>query len=208
MIRVIGPTIVAWALMVMLPGPNFVMTSQQSTSQSRRAGLLCAVGVSSGAAVWATSALLGLGALLSASSNVLRVSRVIGGLVLLWFGVRLMWTSDPTDDTTERPAPEPGATMRHAYQQGVFTSLSNPKAAVFFGSLFVASLPSDATATDKVLLVTAVFAVSVAWYSCVALVMSTGPVRALYERSGTAIDRIAGVVLIALGLRLVVPEPD
>lgn len=208
MIRAIGPTIVAWALMVMLPGPNFVMTSQQSTSQSRRAGLLCAVGVSSGAAVWATSALLGLGALLSASSNVLRVSRLIGGLVLVWFGARLIWSSRSTDHTSEQPPPKPGTTMRHAYRQGVLTSLSNPKAAVFFGSLFVASLPSNVTSAAKIMLVTAVFAVSVAWYSCVALVMSTGPVRTLYERSGTAIDRIAGVVLLALGLRLVVPEPE
>lgn len=250
MIRVLLPAVVAWAFMVVLPGPNFVMTSQQATSRSRKAGILTALGVSTGAAIWATSALLGLGALLAASSGALRIGRLVGGLVLVWFGARLLLASRRARNSSVIGYKDAGSTELHvaltettvtettatdlstaqaafrdrsskagtantsnsskdtvgAYRQGVLTSLSNPKAAIFFGSLFIAALPADLAVGQKIILVGAVLSVSMAWYGFVALVMSTAPVRAVYDRATHIIDRIAGTLLVALGLRLVLVD--
>lgn len=255
MIRVLLPAVIAWAFMVVLPGPNFVMTSQQATARSRKAGILTALGVSTGAAIWATSALLGLGALLAASSGALRIGRLVGGLVLVWFGARLLLASrrgrnssttgdkgaGPTElhvaltetTLTETTVTETAATELStaqaafrdrsstaetantgnsstdtvgAYRQGVLTSLSNPKAAIFFSSLFIAALPADLAIGQKIILVGAVLSVSMVWYGFVALVMSTAAVRAVYDRATHIIDRIAGTLLVALGLRLVLAD--
>ena len=55
----------------------------------------------------------------------------------------------------------------------------------------------------QILLLVAVIAVqSALWYSAVALVLSTPLARRHYARLGFWLDRIAGVVMIGLGLKL------
>lgn len=201
MIRVLLPALIAWGFSVMLPGPNFLVTTQQATSRSRRAGLATAAGVSTGAAIWSTSALLGVGALLASSSQALRIGRLVGGVVIVWFGLRLILNT--RSSTTQGEAqPESPRSSSRSYRQGILTSLSNPKAAVFFSSLFVAALPADLLVAQKVILILCVIGISMGWYCFVATVMSTAPVRALYDRAANTIDRVAGTLLGLLGLRL------
>jgi threonine/homoserine/homoserine lactone efflux protein len=84
------------------------------------------------------------------------------------------------------------------------TQLSNPKAAVFYGSIFAALLPRDLPLlVAAVLLPAFVFVVEAGWYAIVALALSSASPRAAYLRAKTVVDRVAATVLGILGLKLV-----
>src|SRR3546814_9047630 len=83
------------------------------------------------------------------------------------------------------------------------TQLSNPKAAVVYGSIFAALLPAAPSPRLFVALPIGIFAIEAGWYTLVACVFSAPRPRAAYLRSKTLIDRIAGSVMAALGLRLI-----
>jgi threonine/homoserine/homoserine lactone efflux protein len=64
----IGSIALIWFLVVTIPGPNFIVVTQVSMTQSRKMGFFIALGVSIGAGTWASASLLGLGALFKYAS--------------------------------------------------------------------------------------------------------------------------------------------
>ena len=95
-----------------------------------------------------------------------------------------------------------GAAVGNPFVKGFLTQIANPKVAVFFGSIFIAMLPAQVPLWMTVALIFIVSFNEVWWYSVVALFFGIGPVRAFNLRAKTWIDRVTGLFLGALGLRL------
>ena len=74
--------------------------------------------------------------------------------------------------------------------------------AVFFGSIFIAMLPSAVPLWMTLALIAIVTFNEIWWYSVVALFFGAGPVRRFYIKAKVWIDRVTGLFLGALGLRL------
>jgi threonine/homoserine/homoserine lactone efflux protein len=184
-------------LAVISPGPSFLITARTAVARSRRDGVKVALGLGAGTVIWSTAALLGLNALFHAVPALFTAAKVAGAAFLLWVAVQII-----------RHAAEPlaigsdGAQVARPFLAGFLTQIANPKVAVFFGSVFVALLQPSVPLWMMAALVLIVTFNEVWWYSAVALFFSTGPVRRAYLAAKTWIDRIAGVFLGALGLRL------
>jgi threonine/homoserine/homoserine lactone efflux protein len=73
-----------------------------------------------------------------------------------------------------------------------------------YASIFVSLLPRELPASAMVGLTLLVFAIETGWYSIVARALSAWSPRATYLRSKSKLDRIAGGVMAALGIKLVV----
>ena len=124
--------------------------------------------------------------------------KVLGVLFLLWIAFQ-----------TFRHAADPIAldgakdeAVAHPFMKGFLTQISNPKVAVFFGSIFIAMLPTNVPLWMTVALVVIVTCNEVWWYSVVALFFGSGRVRQFYISTKKWIDRLTGLFLGALGLRL------
>ena len=85
----------------------------------------------------------------------------------------------------------PGSVLR-ALRLGLLTQLVNPKAAVFFGSIFLTFLPPGLPLWVTLVVLANIFAVEFLWYLAVALMFSTGRVRRAYTGAKLWIDRAAG----------------
>ena len=83
------------------------------------------------------------------------------------------------------------------------TQVSNPKAAVVYASVFVSLLPPEIPLSVTLILPLVIFAIEAGWYAIVALALSAPSPRAAYLRWKLWIDRAAGAVMAALGLRLI-----
>ena len=92
--------------------------------------------------------------------------------------------------------------MARAFRETLMIQLSNPKVAVFFGSVFLTLLPADAPAWMNGAVLAIVGINEGGWYVLVALLFSGNAVRAAYRRARVWIERLTGGVLAALGLRL------
>lgn len=184
------------------PGPDFLAVSSLALG-SRRAGLGAALGVACGCVLWATLAVFGLGVVLMRIGWVYSLVRLAGAAYLVWLGARMLLSAaHPASPALAAPAAPAQEERRSAFRRGLLVNASNPKAAVFFGSLFVTILPVGAPGWVQCATVAVVAAVSALWFTTLALMFSAGRVRACYGRIRRPVDALTGAALVGLGARL------
>jgi threonine/homoserine/homoserine lactone efflux protein len=181
------------------PGPSFLMVAKTAAGVSRRAGLLAALAMGVGVTVWAAAALLGVAVMFSRWPMLYLIARVLGAAFLIWIAIQI-WRH------ARSPLPEGSdggyATGSRAFRAALWIQLSNPKVAIFFGSIFVAVLPPDLPLWAQVVILLIVFVDECLWYAAVALVLSGSHARNGYVRFKTAIERGTACFLGLIGLRL------
>ncbi len=201
---VLGSVFVVHVLAMLSPGPNVLVVTQTAASRSRRAGVLVALGVASGAALWSGAALLGLSLLFAQVAGLYGALTLLGGVYLLYIAVRLWRGADRPLVLT--PGEQASAQSdAQAYQLGLLTNLTNPKALVFYGSIFAALLTPDLPTWVKAAAFSIIVANSTLWHVALACLFSTESTQRFYQRAKGWIDRIAALALALLGLRLMLP---
>ncbi|MFL6662001.1 MAG: LysE family transporter [Rhizobacter sp.] len=178
------------------PGANVLLVSQLSASGQHRAAMLAALGVAAGAAIWSGAAVLGVDALFTAFPP-LRLSLQIAGAAYLLYVASRLWRSSGST-TTQAPVP----TRARAFRLGLLTNLSNPKSALFFGSVFSAALPIHPSGWVLGAAVALVVANATAWHLFLAYLFSRPAVQAGYARQRHLLGRAAAAVVGTLGLGL------
>lgn len=145
---------VAALIAVASPGPAVLAIAGTSMNAGRRAGLNFASGVTTGSLTWSIGAAAGLSAVMLANAWLIEAIRYFGAGYLLFLAVK-----------SARSALTPGAVLaqgltaappRRAFMRGLGLHLTNPKAILFFGSLYSFGVPADATLADLALIVVAV----------------------------------------------------
>jgi threonine efflux protein len=179
------------------PGANVLLVSQLSISNGRRTGLFAALGVTLGAGMWATLAVLGVDAVFKEFPSIRLSLQIAGGFYLLYVAVRL-WRSGAPRAAGVAAFVSPWA----AFRLGLFTNVTNPKSALFFGSVFAALLPASATGSLKAIAVSVVLVNALLWHGFLAYAFSRSRVRSTYAKHQRFINRTAGTILSALGLRI------
>jgi threonine efflux protein len=188
-----------WSLVVLSPGPDFVVTVSRA-AVSRRVGLAAAAGIVAGTAIWASASAVGLQVVLAHYRWVAEVVRLAGAGYLGWLGVRMIVHS-------RRAVPEPVAAsgpprLGPAWRAGLLADLGNPKAAVFWTSLFAAVLPPTAPVWLWLAAVGVAAVIAAAWYSAVGCAFSVALITGWYRRGKKWVDRVTGGVLVGLAGRL------
>ena len=198
------PTLISiWLLHVAImlsPGANVLLVTQLAASDRTRSAVFAALGVTLGAGIWAGSAVLGINALFQAFPALRLALQMAGGLYLLYVASRL-WRSGITAASSSATAP---VSALAAFRLGFLTNITNPKSALFFGSVFASAFPQHPDALLQVSAVAMIVANVLCWHLLLAFLFSRDRVRATYARSRNAANRIASVVVGALGLGLLV----
>ena len=187
---------------VISPGPSFVMVARTAVSSSRSNGLAAALGMGAGGVVFALAALLGLQAVLLAVPSLYLVLKVAGGIYLAYLGLRI-WSAAKQPLVVTSALSGRSASLPKSLALGFVTQVSNPKTAIVYASVFAAFLPAAPSLGFDVALVTIVFAIEAGWYAIVALALSSERPRRAYLRYKAYVDRMAGGVMMLLGLKLV-----
>jgi threonine/homoserine/homoserine lactone efflux protein len=188
------------------PGPSFVMVARTAVSSSRIDGLGAALGMGVGGLLFAIAALLGLHGLLLAVPSLYVFLKVAGGLYLLYLGARI-WLTARQPLALTKLINVTGTTAWKSFLVALTTQVSNPKAAIVYASVFAAFLPPAPSFAFNVAVVVVVFMIETGWYTIVALALSSEGPRGAYLRYKTWVDRVAGGVMIALGLKLLASAP-
>ena len=184
------------------PGPSFVLVARTAMAVSRVDGLFAALGMGIGSVIFSTVVLLGLQALLFKIPALYLALKLVGGLYLIYIAVRI-WRGAKEPIVLSGSVEESPKPVKKTFLLGLFTQLSNPKTAIFYGSIFAALLPRNLPFLAAIVLPFLVFLVEAGWYSIVALALSSESPRAVYLRAKKYIDRLAGGVMGLLGLKLI-----
>lgn len=193
-------------LAVASPGPDFAVVVRESVTQGRRVGSWTALGVGCGIFVHVAYSLLGIGLIVSQSIVLFNLFKWLAAGYLLYLGWRALRARPMSLDTVDEDGTTSDRSRWQAFVVGFVTNGLNPKATLFFLSLFTVVINPDTP-----LLVQAGYGVYLAgatalWFLLVAWLFSRGRVRAGFARMGHWFDRLTGAVLIGLGVRLAVSE--
>jgi threonine/homoserine/homoserine lactone efflux protein len=186
-------------LAVMSPGPSFLITARTAVAHSRADGIKVALGLGAGTVVWAAAALLGLNFLFHQLPWLFIGVKVGGALFLLWIALQIFQHANEPVDMNK------GADNEDAHSpllRGFLTQVSNPKVVVFFGSIFVAILPTEMPGWLIAPLIAIVAINEIMWYSLVSMFFGSSPVRRSYLMAKRWVDRATAAFLGVLGLRL------
>lgn len=181
------------------PGANVLLVSQLAAGGQRGSARFAGLGVVLGGGLWAGSAILGVHALFQLFPFLRLGIQVMGGAYLLYLAVRL-WQSKPATRLDGTLAASP----RAAFRLGMLTSLTNPKAAFFYGSVFAASFPAQPSAALQVAAVAVVLVNGFCWYMTLAYLFSRRRVRTAYARTERGANRVASLCIGGLGVGLLV----
>ena len=193
--------VVAHALAVASPGPDFALVLRQSLAHGRRTAIWSSLGIGCGLSVHITYCLLGLGLFLKNSAVALTTVKYLGAAYLLYVGVQALRAQPRTGDL-ELGADLTGPTDRAAWLNGFLVNVLNPKAALFFISLFPLAVSVTTPKLVQVGYGLWMTISTMAWFSFVSVVFTREEVRRRFLRHGHWIDRALGVVFIGFAASL------
>jgi len=187
-------------LVVASPGPAFLAVSRTAISSSRAAGVVAAGGMATGALIWAVATLFGLDMLFANAPWLYDAMRLGGAAYLIYLGIGMLrgaWRGDRMTSNGAAPA-----ASHRTFLRSLGVQLSNPKAAVFFGSIFVALLPVAAPLWVKGAALAILGINEFGFYALVAVVLSTPRAQRIYGNAKRTLDALFGGFLTALGMKL------
>lgn len=188
---------------LMSPGPDFFFVSQTAASRSRKEAMMGVIGITLGVLVWAAVALMGLHLILQKMAWLHQIITVGGGLYLCWMGWQLLKSArakKQNSDDTPVALPARGRT----FMRGLLTNLSNPKAVIYFGSVFSMFVSDSVSGGERLGIFLLIVVETLAWFSLVALVFALPKMRRGYQRLAKWIDGVAGVVFAGFGVALII----
>jgi threonine/homoserine/homoserine lactone efflux protein len=156
-----------------------------------------------GGFIFASIAVAGLTALLVQIAWLDISLRIAGGAYLLWVGIGIWRGATKPVELNNNGSANAGS-FWNAFVRALFVQLANPKTAIFYASMFAAMLPTSPPLWMLVVLPPLLSCIEFVWYAIVALAFSANGPRSLYLRAKHWIDRAAGAVVGALGVKLVI----
>lgn len=185
------------------PGPDFAIVLKQSIQHGRRNALWTSFGVGLAILLHVGYCLLGVAVLLAQSPTVFMALKYLAGAYLAYIGFQALRSAKPGTTKDEIVDLQTQESIWVAFRRGFFTNALNPKATLFFMSLFTLVISQSTP-----LIVQAGYGVYMAlatwlWFSFLSLILSKPNVRGFFQKSGYWFDRGIGVILIALAIRVV-----
>lgn len=197
-------TIAIWLTVVsicllgaMSPGPSLAVVLQQTLRGGRQPGLVAAVTHGLGIGLYALLCISGIAVMITASPLLFTALQWLGAGYLIWIGIKGLRARAGTDATLANTT-----TTRSAARDGFLVVFLNPKVAVFFIALFSQVIGSETNWLEKLAYASTAMFIDMAWYMIVAWSFSNPYWLERLQRNVVWLERVFGVVLIALALRL------
>lgn len=198
----------AFGIGAVSPGPDFAMVLRQSIAHGRAAAMVTSAGIASAILVHGAYTLLGIGLIVSQSLLLFNVLKFAGAAYLIWLGIGALRAPAPEAPTDlDRPTRREMG-FGKAFGIGFLTNLLNPKAVLFFLSLFTTLVSAGTGLEVKALYVASMSALLFVWFALVSLFFTTRRIRGAFYRLGRWFNRATGAALIFLAIRVAVSRQN
>ncbi|EJL6400313.1 LysE family translocator [Vibrio navarrensis] len=185
----------------MSPGPSLAIVAKHALAGGRKNGLATSWAHAFGIGIYAFVTLIGLAVVLQQSPLLFKTISYAGAAYLAYLGVNALRSKDGVAAKLE--SGEQTSVWQSA-KEGFLISILSPKIALFFIALFSQFVALGNELSNQVIIVATPFIVDGLWYTFITIVLSSSKVVDKIRAKAQLIDRLSGVVLILLALRVVV----
>ena len=205
MLSIILPILGIHLLALMSPGPSTILIIKNSLGGSRKAGLATALGIGIGESIHVLYSILGLGFIISKSILALNAIKYAGWLYLLYLAYKLLqskWSQAADINTAQALKPKQGLV------QWFLTGVLNPKATIFFVSLFSLVIKPDTSIQILLVLGTLMTINAIVRFSLVSTLLTSNTIQSRYYKVSKYIDKIFWGLLGLFGIKLLLSKME
>lgn len=185
------------------PGPDFVMVSQQTMTHGKRSGFWCSLGISVGLSIHIAYSAMGLAAVIAHSTALLWIIKVLGASYLLYLGYQGLRAKPSVEANTHAPlSSEPAPSAASAFYKGVLCNALNPKAPIYFVSIFTVVLSADMPAVELCVYGAWMMLIQFGWFATLTWLLARPAVIARMNKSKHWVERVCGGAMIVLGVKI------
>lgn len=186
------------------PGPDFFLVMKNSLGFGRRIGIATALGVASALFVHVTYTILGFTYIIEKFPSIFIVIKLAGSLYLLWLGFHAIRSVKQNKEEKEIGLKvNMGKSVKQGFREGFICNVLNPKAALFFLSIFSQFISSDTASWIRWIYGTEIILAVALWFTFVSSVISYRKFRNFYEKYNHWFDRCLGAILIYFAIFIV-----
>lgn len=197
-----GSVLLIHLFAVMSPGPDFVMALRNSLTYSRKTGIYTAIGFGLGIGIHVFYCVFGLAIIISTSELVFNIIKYLGVAYLTYIGVVSIY-SKTKDINVGGDAHKIDISTFKAIRIGFLTNVLNPKATLFFLSLFTFVIGPNVPKSIAWVLGVMMMINTAIWFSFVAIFFTQARIRSLFNKYQKAFNLVFGVLLIAIAIKIV-----
>lgn len=183
------------------PGPDFFLVVKNAARYRRPVAMMTAFGVILGVATHMTYCVAGLAVVITATPWLFNLLKYAGATYLIWIGIQAILAQNGSKLDVTNITPQQ-ASYKSALIQGYLCNLLNPKATLFFLSVFTQVLSVDSGIGAKLWYAFIIFILAAIWWPTLVFLIQSAPVRRGLARTQKVVDKVLGVVLIGLGIKV------
>lgn len=189
-------------LAALSPGPDFVVVMKNSLGLGRKYGVVTALGVASALIVHITYTILGFSIILEKSAVIFNLIKLAGAIYLLWLGYKGIRSKSYSENSNEvRVEKKLQTSIGQGFREGFLCNLLNPKAPLFFLSVFSQFLGHDTPDWMRWIYGGETILAIGIWFILLAILISNNYFRKLYQQYMHWFDRGLGIILaVTIGI--------
>jgi threonine/homoserine/homoserine lactone efflux protein len=188
-------------LAVISPGPAFALVVRNGFKYSKHGVVYTALGLGLGVALHITNALIGIGYLVSQSTKLFILLKYIGACYLIYIGYKSLVDKSSGNHATPGSQKEDLAKLE-AFKMGFFTNATNPKALVFFMSLYTVIVNQSTPLFIKTLYGVEMVLAEFLWFTLVGSIITHSFVQNRIGKFQVVSVKIMGAILVFFGLKI------
>jgi threonine/homoserine/homoserine lactone efflux protein len=188
------------------PGPDFAIVLRYAVRFGRQQALAASIGIGSAILLHVSWSLLGIAVLIQTTPWLFKVLSVAAAGYLSYIGVQALRSKAPAKPEqiiTGNSVDIPPSTVK-AFTAGFVTNGLNPKATLFFLSLFAVIISPITPLSYKIIYGVYMAIATASWFCLLSVMLTHTKVRAFLLLKGYWFDRLMGMLLLALAVHLVV----
>ncbi len=182
-------------LALMSPGPDFMITLKLSLNHERKYAIMGSLGIGMGNMVHLTYTILGFAIIIKTFPMFLDLIRYLAAFYLIYLGYQnlMAHTVIKVNDSKKK------MTLKKAFIQGFISNALNPKATMFFLSIFSVIVKETTPMYIQLLFGAFCVGINFLWYSMIVLFLTRKKSLEVFNKYSNYINKIIGIILVVFG---------
>ncbi|WP_456484566.1 LysE family translocator [Desulfurobacterium sp.] len=198
MIKIAATLFIVWTLLLLTPGPDFILVMKNTISGGYKNGFLTILGITTGIVIHTLTAVFGI-CLLSQNPTLFKIVKSAGSLYLIYIGISGFLQMRKKIDRFEIKSEKTLTSSRKNFREGFFCNILNPKLPLILLGIFTQLIPPQTPAPVKLLFGAEIVATSFIMWNMVSLFFGNKRVLDKLSKFEREILFTANLVLILLG---------
>lgn len=187
-------------LALLSPGPDFAITVKQTVNYGKKHAIFTSLGIGLGIGVHIVYTLFGIGLLISQSPILFNTIKIIGALYLIYLGYQNIVSKGMFLNPNHK---NKTISLKKSFTMGFFCNVLNPKATIFFISIFTAIVSIDTPIYIQALYGLFCMLANFLWYSLLAIILEKRKNLELFNKNQLLFEKLIGIILVILGIYII-----